>query len=319
MTYCPPAPGRLPSAVRASLVVLNFNGWDLLAPCLRSLLSAAGDDDEVIVVDNGSSDESVIGLRRDFPEVRVVALPVNTFIFGLNAGLGVARGRYIAFLNNDMTVDVDFVEACCTVLDMHPDAFAACPRVLDAAGEEQGSRTRGFWRHGLIHYQSLEHVDATTECFFAVGGQSFFVRSRLLEIGSIDELLRPMYHEDLELSYRAWKRGWSIRYVPGGVAHHLGSVTSKKVFTPVELRSFVRQNQFLIVWKNIRDRRMLVEHMLMVPPRLLVAACRGDKATLVGFTHAVGRLSQVRHRRRAARDVSRLSDREVLCRVSNIV
>lgn len=312
------AVGPEPSSFRASLVVLNFNGWQVLAPCLRSLLLSAGPADEVIVVDNGSSDESLVGLRRDFPLVRVVALPKNTFIFGLNAGLAVARGRFVAFLNNDMVVEPAFVDSCCAVLEEDPAAFAACPRVLDAAGREQGSRTRGFWRNGSLHYQSLAHSDVVTDCFFAVGGQSFFVRARLLEIGSIDELLWPMYHEDVELSYRAWKRGWAVRYAPLGVAHHLGSVTSKKVFTAVELRSFVRQNEFLIVWKNIHDSRLLLGHVLLIPPRLLAACFRRDRATLLGFWRALRRLPRVVAARRSARADARLTDREVLLHVSRI-
>lgn len=309
---------RSTGGVRASLVVLTYEGWDVVAPCVRSLQAASGERDEIIVVDNGSTDGTVQNLRRDFPDVRVVALPENTYIFGLNAGLAVARGRYVAFLNNDMTVDAGFVDACCAVLDDDPDAFAACPRILDGAGVEQGSRTRGYWRHGGLHYASLRHVDAVTDCFFAVGGQSFFVRERLLEIGSIDELLWPMYHEDVELSYRAWKRGWTVRYAPAGVAHHLGSVTSKKVFTAVELRSFVRQNEFLIVWKDVTDRWLLLQHLSFLVPRLLAAVARRDAATLIGFRHAVQRLPAVRQARRDARRHARLSDREVLRRVGRI-
>ena len=96
---------------------------------------------------------------------------------------------------------------------------------------------------------------AVTSCFFAVGGQSLFRRDLLVGLDSIDELLWPMYHEDIELSYRAWKAGLRILYAPDAVCHHLGSQTSARVFTRVELRSFVRQNELLTVWKNVDDPR----------------------------------------------------------------
>ena len=67
------------------------------------------------------------------------------------------------------------------------------------------------------------------------------------EIGSIDPLLWPMYHEDIELSYRAWKRGWRIRYAPDAIAHHRGGHSSKKAFSQRQLRSFVRQNEFVLL------------------------------------------------------------------------
>ena len=80
------------SVPRASLIVLNFNGVEVLGPCLESLVADVGPDDEIIVVDNGSADRSVDFVRENYPGVRLVCLPENRFIFGLNDGLAEARG-----------------------------------------------------------------------------------------------------------------------------------------------------------------------------------------------------------------------------------
>ncbi len=296
----------------ASLIVLTFNGCDVLGPCLASLTADKGPDDEIIVVDNGSVDETVSVVRRDYPDVRVVALPENRFIFGLNDGLRVAQGEYVAFLNNDIVVERGFIDSLVRGFDSD-EIFAVCARILDKSGDEQGSRTAGFWEHGSLHYRSLPHRDVATDCFFAVGGQSLFRRSYLEEIGSIDELLWPMYHEDIELSYRAWKRGWRIRYAPDAVVHHLGSHTSLRVFRPQDLRTFVRQNEFLTVWKDITDPKLLAEHVLYIPPRLLTAAIRRDVPTLRGLAACV-RPDSGAFRARVASARLRFSrgDREVL-------
>ena len=187
-----------------------------------------------------------------------------------------------------------------------------------APGEDQGSRTAGHWRKGLLFYRSLSHSRTPTDCFFAVGGQSFFRRDMLGELGSIDSLLEPMYHEDIELSYRAWKRGWRVRYAPDAIAHHLGSHSSRRTFTPAELRMFVRQNEYLIVWKNVTDIDLLAQHAALIAPRLTVALLRADWPTLRGFLRAARRLPAVRRRRRSARRHMRLPDREVLRRVESI-
>src|SRR4051794_39856598 len=150
------------------------------------------DDDELIVVDNGSKDGSGARVAKAYPRVRLVQLPENTYIFGLNEGVAVSTGRYVAFLNNDMTVEPGFIDSCIAGFDS-PDIFAVCPRILELGGKEQGSRTSGKWHRGLIFYSPLPHSEKPTDCFFAVGGQSFFDHSKLLEIGSIDPLLRPMY------------------------------------------------------------------------------------------------------------------------------
>lgn len=306
-------------ATRCSLIVLNYEGEDVIAECVQSLLGAMSRDDELIVVENGSTDRSLEILSQFGNRIHLMPLPENTYIFGLNEGLQIAHGRYVAFLNNDMTVEPDFVERCLATFESADEAtFAVCPRILQANGEDQGSRTTGFWKHGLIFYRSLPHVDATTDCFFAVGGQSFFRRSYLDEIGSIDPLLWPMYHEDVELSYRAWRRGWRILYVPDAVAHHIGSHATKRTFTETELRSFVRQNEYLIVWKNVSDPILLLTHVAFIPGRLLVALVRRDYGTLRGFRNALRRLPRAIAARRGARTHVRIRDRAVLAHVGRI-
>jgi GT2 family glycosyltransferase len=307
----------LPKSIRASLIVLNFNGREVIESCINSLVEAKGPEDEIIVVDNASTDGSFESLenRRD---IRLLRLDQNTFIFGLNRGLEIARGRFVAFLNNDILVEPDFVERCTERFLDGGDVFAVCPRILEMNGDDQGSRTSGFWLRGLIFFRPLPHSSEPTDCFFAVGGQSFFRRNMLEEIGSIDPLFRPMYHEDVELSYRAWKRGWRIRYEPSAIAHHVGGHSSQRVFTPSQLRSFVRQNEFLTVWKNITDAGLLAEHVALIPLRLVAALLRRDWPTAVGFAHAARRLGEVRVARRTARAHMRLSDSTVLRRLSEI-
>jgi GT2 family glycosyltransferase len=300
---------------RASLIVLNYEGKAVLRDCLRSLEAAAGEDDEIIVVDNASTDGSAEQVAQEFPGVRLVALSENTYIFGLNEGLSRACGEYVAFLNNDMVVEPGFVDLA--LQQFSAGVFAVCPRILQG-GQEQGSRTSGRWSRGLIFYDPLPHSVKPTDCFFAVGGQSFFRREMLDEIGSIDPLLWPMYHEDIELSYRAWKRGWRIRYAPDAVVHHVGGHSSRRVFTPTQLRSFVRQNEYLTVWKDVTDRRLLFQHVLLVLPRLAAAAAHRDWGTLVGFAHALVRLPRAIRARRRARRHFTLTDAEVLTKVGAI-
>jgi GT2 family glycosyltransferase len=281
------------------------------------LVAAASDHDEIIVVDNASTDGSLEQLRaRD--DVHLISLSENTYIFGLNRGLQVACGEFVAFLNNDIVVEPDFVERGLERFSDGDDVFAVCPRILEPTGADQGSRTAGSWHRGLIFYRPLPHSRTPTDCFFAVGGQSFFRRRMLDEIGSIDPLLWPMYHEDIELSYRAWKRGWRIRYAPDAVAHHRGGHSSRRAFSARQLRSFVRQNEYLTVWKDVTDRRLLAEHAVLILPRLVTAALKRDWPTLVGFGRAARRLPAVLQGRHVARTHMRLSDRDVLRHVSAI-
>jgi GT2 family glycosyltransferase len=304
--------------LRASLVVLNWQGQGVVGLCVDSLVAAAGENDEVIVVDNASSDGSLEELRAR-SDIKLVSLPENTFIFGLNRGLEIAQGRFVAFLNNDIVVEPDFVDRCIDRFADGDDVFAVCPRILEITGEDQGSRTSGEWHRGLIFYRPLPHSDIPTDCFFAVGGQSFFRKEMLDEIGSIDPLLWPMYHEDIELSYRAWKRGWRVRYAPDAVAHHRGGHSSKRAFSDSQLRSFVRQNEFLTVWKNVTDAPLIAQHIVLIVPRLVAAAINRDWPTLIGFGQAIRRAPAARRARHRAKSHMALRDSDALRRISSIV
>jgi GT2 family glycosyltransferase len=306
---------------RASLIVLNYNGLGVIERCLESLRGAMGSDDELIVVDNASTDGSrelsrafcAGAARRQF-----IGRTVNNYIFGLNDGLKVATGRYVGFFNNDNVFESTSISRMVAQFDSER-VFAVAPRVTrDADGRDQGTLTTGHWRRGLIFFDPQPHDDGARHTFFAVGGQSLFDRAKLLELGSIDELLYPMYHEDIELAWRAWKRGYEIRYAPDAIVRHIGGHSSQRVFTPAQLRSFVRQNELLIVWKNVTDWKLLITHACLLPARLVVAGMRCDWPTIRGFGSAVRRLPRVRQARRRARQTARLSDREVLTRVSEI-
>lgn len=299
--------------MRASLIVVNFNGEEVLSRCLDSLLDSIGPDDEILVVDNNSSDGSV-ALIPDHRQVHVVRRTANSFIHALNDGLQAAAGNFVALLNNDIQVEPNFVERCLARFES-PDVFAVCPRVLDMSGDDQGSLTSGrFWR-GVWYYKVHEHDASAEETFFAIGGQSFFDSAKLSHVGAVDPLLRPMYHEDIELSLRAWASGYRIRYAPDAIVYHVGGHTSNRVFTRAQLRTFVRQNQFLTVWKLLSFSELLYKHLPFIPLRLGVALLRRDWPTLQGFSRALSRLPELNAARRSAKTLRRLPTDEVGIRV----
>jgi GT2 family glycosyltransferase len=302
--------------VRASLIVLNYNGQEVIGTCLSSLLEATSEQDEIIVVDNASPDGSA-ELVPSHPRIRLLAKKDNNFIFGLNDGLQLAQGKYVAFLNNDIRVEPGFVEAALDEFDSQ-DVFAVCPRILQTSGEDQGALTSGRFHRGLWFYDVHSHDDTAHETFFAVGGQSFFDAEKLRLLGSIDPLLWPMYHEDIELSLRAWKAGFVIRFAGLSRVWHIGGHSSSRAFTTAQLRSFVRQNEFLTVWK-LSDTAVLIIHLgVWLPLRLTIAAIHRDWPTLLGFRNAARRIVAVRRARRIARHHHRLTDAQLRKRVSHV-
>jgi GT2 family glycosyltransferase len=134
-----------PTSPRVTVVVPNWNGERFLDLCLSSLRKQSFKDFETVLVDNGSSDNSVEFVAQNFPEVRVVRLPENRgFSAAVNAGIKASSAtEHVALLNNDTEVDPGWLEALVDAAERHPEAglFASKlvdfvdRRVLDGAGD----------------------------------------------------------------------------------------------------------------------------------------------------------------------------------------
>jgi GT2 family glycosyltransferase len=298
--------------MRASLLVLNYNGCSLLEACFATLGTATeeGRKHDVYLLDNGSTDDSIAYTNRVFPWVKNVRAPRNAFLFTYNDVVEELDTEAILLLNNDIFVEPDFIQPLLDGLSK-PDVFAVNTRVL--LGDRitsQGSRTSGGYHRGLWWYHQLPDISRTASCFFALGGQAIFSRSKYLELGGFDELFWPLYHEDIDLSYRAWRRGWRVLYEPSSVLYHLGGQTSSSSYKRSELRRIVSQNTFLFQWKNIDDAEMRAEHMGWLCPRLARAVLQRDWAWLSGFKAAWSRRARAASQRLADQKHRRISDRD---------
>jgi len=215
---------------RVSVIVVNYNRRELLRACLLGLAAQTYTDLEVIVVDNGSTDGSPEQIARAFPQIRLIALERNTgFCEGNNRGIAVARGEFIALLNNDAVPEPRWLEELIRAADAHPECgfFASRvlrqdhPDLLDSAGD--GLTLAGTtYRRG--HLQLAARYVRAEEIFGASGAAAFYRRALLDAIGVFDEDFFAVY-EDADLSLRAQLAGHKCRYVPTATVHHKGAGT----------------------------------------------------------------------------------------------
>jgi GT2 family glycosyltransferase len=256
-----------PDHCAASVVIPNWNGRDLLEKYLPSILDAlAGNPrNEVIVVDNGSSDGSATFLQASFPQVRVLSLDRNYgFGGGSNRGFEAARNDIVVLLNSDMRVAEDFLQP---LLDgfQSPDVFAVSCQIFfsdPTKHREETGQTQAWWARGML--RARHHADATIDtlwpCFYGGGGSCAFDRRKFLELGGFDALLRPFYMEDSDLGLMAWKRGWRILYQPKSRVWHEHRGTIGRKFPRSYIDDVIRKNAILYSWKNAHAPARLLAH-----------------------------------------------------------
>ncbi|HUI53940.1 MAG TPA: glycosyltransferase [Bryobacteraceae bacterium] len=318
------APAAALNRTAASIVIPNWNGKDLLAKYLPSVVTAlaANPANEIVVVDNGSTDGSADFVRSSFPQVKLVALPTNLgFGGGSNAGFRAAGNDIVVLLNSDMRVAPDFLAPLIegftdpAVFSVSCQIFFSDPAKL----REETGLTQGWWRDGAIHvrHRSDAAIDDLYPCFYGGGGSCAFDRRKFLELGGFDELFAPFYMEDTDLGYLAWKRGWKVLYQPRSVVYHEHRGTIGKRFREDQIQAVLKKNFLLFCWKNIHEWPRLLAHFFFAWTGAVLAVIFGDVPGRPN-PHAIWRafcqLPRAVRSRWRARSLASISDTEAFLR-----
>ena len=155
------------------------------------------------------------------------------------------------------------------------------------------------FKRGIIELPMLELKQIQKENFISsVSGCSVaFSKDKLLKLGGYDELFNPFYWEEVDLSYRAWKRGWKILFEPESLVYHQTHSTISDVCSKQYITKISERNRYILVWKNISDKKMLFYHFAWVPFRLLKAFVKCEWWKLPSFFLALGKLKGIRQNR----------------------
>lgn len=226
----------MPTAPLVSVIIVSWNSAEHLPRCLDSLSRQTFQDFEVVIIDNGSSDQATDGLEQKYPglDLRLERLASNLgFAVANNIGARLARGRWLALLNADAFPKTDWLEKLLDAANRHPEfsffssrqlQFAQ-PDILDGSGDEyhiSGLAWRRFYNHSAQNYGLKED-----EVFSACAAAAIYSREDFLKVGGFDESFFA-YFEDVDLSFRLRLAGGRCLYVPGAEVCHVGSASSGK-------------------------------------------------------------------------------------------
>lgn len=219
--------------MKASVIVLAWNGMEYLENCLDTVLSQECADFEVIVVDNDSSDDSADFVAARYPQVRLIRNERNLgFSAGNNVGLRAASGDVLVLLNQDTVVQTGWLEALMVAFEQPDVGIAGC-KALYPNGSIQHAGAfvygpRAETEHTGRHEPDDGRFDQSRDADFVTGAALAISRPALERIGLLDEGFSPVYYEDTDWCYTVREAGFRVVYVPAAQLVHCEAPTAQR-------------------------------------------------------------------------------------------
>ena len=246
--------GVMPNKV--AVVIPNWNGRKMIGPCIESLLSQSLSCD-VVVVDNGSHDESVEFIEKNFSQVHLIKNPKNLgFAGGMNAGINYCLSKhyqYIGSLNNDAVVDKDWLKYLLDSIKKNETCGSATGLILttDKTHIDNTGDFYNVWGQTVARQRGVIAKDAAPDSEFVFGaaaGSCLYSAKMLRQVGGFDEMFFA-YLEDTDLNFRAQLLGWKSIYDPRAITYHAINATSSKLGDFTSYHTL--KNYFYLYFKNM--------------------------------------------------------------------
>lgn len=301
-----------------SIVIPTYNGIRLLEENLPHLFAALDEwsgSYEVIVVDDCSIDETVGMLRERFSRVKLLQNVRNEgFSRSCNKGMREASYPVAICLNNDVRVTSGFISPLLAHFN-DPSIFAVTPNILaEREGRNQGI-VYGLYGKGFIKggFAALDERCGVRENLYAIGACVAYDMTKFRALGGYAEIYTPYLFEDVDISYRAWKRGWRSVYEPGATVYHYSSATIGKTKKHLK-RTIYFRNRFLFHWINLTDPLFIFSNVLYTVLRLVTSFLWFDFSYYSAFWGAFLQLRQAMLQHKGVKENLLMSDAEILRR-----
>ena len=244
-----------------SIVIPNYNGKHFLEDCLTSVFAQNIKDQEVIVVDNGSTDGSLEYLSA-YPGVRTIAMDKNYgFCGAVNAGIKAAESDYVILLNNDTEVDKNFTKELLSAIQADEKIFSCSSKMVQFQDRTRMDDGGDYycalgWAFGRGKGGLVENYTEPVDIFASCAGAAIYRKKMLESLGYFDEN-HFAYLEDIDLGYRARIQGYRNVYAPKAIVYHVGSGFSGSTHNAFKVKLSARNSVYL-AYKNMPFLQILL-------------------------------------------------------------
>lgn len=311
-----------------SVVVLGWNNRDLLDTCLQSVIAQTYRNISIIYVDNGSTDDSVNYLHKNYPDIKIIENGKNMgFAIGNNIGIAFALEskccEYIVLLNTDATLAKDWTQTLVSFAVERPRASSFQTAtydyydhdILDSYGIVVDHQGRAM----QMGYRSKSKAPKTQIVFGTNAAASLFSRAYLESQPFGNEYLDSdlwMYLEDVDIAARATVMGWNNWYVEGSAAYHMGSASSSK--NPGFSVYQIYRNNLPMLYKNLPLRIiiMMLPGIFITDMRTVIDLIRGRnkvalKALIRGRLNGLPLMIKMTKKRKKLQKLRNISEKEL--------
>jgi len=306
------------------VIIPNFNGSPLIAknlPKIAGILEKVSITATISIVDDYSEMQDYLALKEIIKKHKSKKIPISLFRNEKNLGFSstvnkaalLSSADYLLLLNTDVVPIGDFLSPL--IEDMEEDIDLFGVGCLDESMENgkkvYRGRGVGFWKKGFFVHKKGDIEKKDTQ--WISGGSALVRRTYFVELGGFDEIYNPFYWEDIDLSYRALKKGYKLMFDKRSRVlheHNVGSI--KSTYQEITVKTIAYRNQIIFVWKNITDFKLLLSHFIYLPAYLIRSGIKGDSAFIIGFLMAIKRLPQILEKRRLQRKSFTKKDWQIL-------
>lgn len=257
------------SGFSCSIIITNWNGKELLKQTLPTVVDAVKTETEniyeIILVDDFSTDDSIEFVSQHFPEVNVIKTPKNLGFNGAN-NFGVKQASYdiVMLLNNDMKLKTTSLKPLIKHFE-NPNLFGVSGAVFDWNNKFVYGNRGGVFEKGHFSFFEKDIDEKKSISLFVCGGAGMFSKKKFLELGGFDTLYNPFYYEEVDISYKALKRGWDIAYESDSIVYHRIQSTVSRKFKKFQVKYISGRNNYLFVFRNISDLKYVLQYIVFIP------------------------------------------------------
>lgn len=246
---------------KVTIIIPHFNGEQILKRCLKSLYATTYSNFQILIIDNGSTDNSITMIKTEFPDVDIIKSEKNLgYAGGCNLGIQSCSSRYIVLLNNDTTVQPDWLSLLMQTMKEHNSTAAVQPKILSiqhperfdycgAAGGEIDIFGYPFARGRLFYTMENDNgqYDSSQEIFWATGAAVLLKKSVLDKIGLLEQDFFA-HMEEIDLNWRMHLAGYKVVSQPEAVVYHqTGGTLGEDKFYKMVLN---HRNNLLMILRN---------------------------------------------------------------------